>query len=145
MYNNTNPAELYSKTTWELITSDKYIRTGSTALQTGGSNSVNITKANLPNIKIPIDTFSGSIKTSALTKIETNWDFINSVNIPANGKSAAINQGGTGGGSVVNSYYTNTETSKSFSASPYTQALGSGNALSVDTRYITLKFWKRLT
>ena len=145
MWNEINPTTLYLGTTWELITSDKYIRTGSTPLSIGGSNSVNITKANLPNIKIPIDTFSGTIKTSALTKIRTNWDYTNSVNIPTNGESSGISQGGSGGNAVVNSYYTNTETSKSFNASPYTQTLGNGTALSIDTRYITLKFWKRLT
>ena len=31
------------------------------------------------------------------------------------------------------------------SASPYTQALGNGTALSIQPNYITLKFWKRLT
>ncbi|WP_268825991.1 hypothetical protein [Fusobacterium perfoetens] len=33
----------------------------------------------------------------------------------------------------------------SSSASPYTEALGSGTALSIQPAYITLKFWKRLT
>lgn len=30
-------------------------------------------------------------------------------------------------------------------ASPYTEALGNGTALSIQPAYITLKFWKRLT
>ena len=61
MYTNTNPAELYNGTTWELITSDKYIRTGATALQTGGSNSVAIVKANLPNVKLKVETFNVTV------------------------------------------------------------------------------------
>lgn len=132
-------------TAWELIPSDKYIRSSNTALSTGGSNSVSIAKANLPNIKIPIDSFTGSFKTSVLTKVESGWGPSQSVSIPSNGISSGVNQGGSGGDKYVYSKYTNTETAKNFSASPSTQALGSGTALSVDTRYITLKFWKRLT
>lgn len=58
MWNNTDPAELFSGTTWELITAGKYIQSGSTALSTGGSNSVSIAKANLPNVKLKVDSFS---------------------------------------------------------------------------------------
>ena len=44
MWNNTNPAEFILGTTWELLTAGKYIQSGSTALSTGGSNSVSIAK-----------------------------------------------------------------------------------------------------
>ena len=54
MWNNTNPAELFSGTTWELLTTGKYIQSGSTALQTGGNNSVSIAKDNLPNITLRV-------------------------------------------------------------------------------------------
>ena len=37
MWNKTNPTSLYLGTTWELISAGKYVKTGSTALQTGGS------------------------------------------------------------------------------------------------------------
>ena len=67
MYNNTNPAELYSGTTWELVTSDKYIRTGNTALQTGGSNSISIGKENLPNIKLQVESFQLGRGTQEIT------------------------------------------------------------------------------
>ena len=57
-YDNKNPAELYSGTTWELLASDKYIRTGATPLTTGGSNSISIAKANLPAVKVQLESFS---------------------------------------------------------------------------------------
>ena len=62
MWNNTNPAELFSGTTWELLTAGKYIQSGSTALQTGGNNSVNIRKEHLPNIALKVNTFSLTTK-----------------------------------------------------------------------------------
>ena len=36
-------------------------------------------------------------------------------------------------------------TGNTSSASPYTEVLGSGTAISIQPSYITLKFWKRLT
>ena len=139
MYNNTNPAELYSGTTWELITSDKYIRTGATALQTGGSNSVAIVKANLPNVKLKVDSFSLTTKPHThdlgpwndqkssgtyMTMQYQSWRTPNKGNY-------WITQSGGG---------ENTGT-----ASPNTETLGSGTPLSIQPAYITLKFWKRLT
>ena len=51
MYNTSNPAELYIGTMWELIASDKYLKTTTgTPLSMGGSNSFSIQKANLPAI-----------------------------------------------------------------------------------------------
>ena len=59
MYNTSNPAELYAGTTWELLTTDKYLKTTTgTPLATGGSNSFVIQKANLPAIKVQLDNFS---------------------------------------------------------------------------------------
>ena len=59
MYNNTNPAEIYSGTTWELLATDKYLKTTTgTPLSTGGSNSFAISKANLPAVKIQLESFS---------------------------------------------------------------------------------------
>lgn len=134
MYNNTNPAELYSGTTWELIPSDKYIRTGSTALQTGGSNSVSIAKTNLPSIKLKVDSHSHTQ--------------------PAHQHN--ILYGDASGASVRPSMWASNGNNKNRltdsaggentgSSTPYTETLGSGTALSIQPSYITLKFWKRLT
>ncbi len=136
MWNNTNPAELFSGTTWELITAGKYIQSGSTALSTGGSNSVSIAKANLPNIKLKVGTIS--------------------VSIPPHTHPMNANNG------VVQGYWETTFNNKfltisgerqtgqntslvSGTASPSTEVLGSGTAINIQPAYITLKFWKRLT
>lgn len=155
MYTNTNPAELYNGTTWELITSDKYIRTGNTALQTGGSNSVSIAKANLPNVKLRVDSIS--LSTSAHThNILANT--VGGSDFNGNATSAKISyRGGNRHGTDRDDYWLSQSSSsptlgQSSSASssipafsPNTEILGSGTALNIQPAYITLKFWKRLT
>ena len=139
MYNNTNPAELYSGTTWELLTSDKYIRTGSTALQQGGSNSVSISKANLPNIKLKVDSFS--LTTSAHTHSLT-------LRTRYGGGGYNRNPGWSGEDGDLGATTANTTSAggqNTGTASPSTESLGSGTALTIQPAYITLKFWKRLS
>lgn len=149
MYNNTNPSEMYNGTTWELLASDKYIRTGSTALQTGGSNSVSISKANLPNTKLKVDTFS-------LTTASHNHFVSYNENSGGDaGANYAIKRGR--GSSASLEYYfltknatpnfgkTSSSSPNTGSASPSTETLGSGTALSIQPAYITLKFWKRIS
>lgn len=140
MWNNTNPAELFSGTTWELITAGKYIQSGSTALSTGGSNSVSIAKANLPNIKLKVDSFS-----------VTTSDHTHTFQIRMDADEGG---GGPYYGTPGNGHYGSVKTSNPTSsagggntgtASPSTENLGSGAALSIQPAYITLKFWKRLT
>ena len=135
MWNNTNPAELYAGTTWELITAGKYIQSGNTALQTGGSNSISITKANLPNIKLKVDTFSLTTQPhtnsyNQRVNPKTQWKDGAYYSAPTGTSSS---QTGSGGGQ-------NTGT-----ASPSTESLGSGMSLNIQPVYITLKFWKRLS
>lgn len=144
MYNNTNPAEIYAGTTWELISSDKYIRTGSTALSTGGSNSVTIAKANLPNIRLNVQSFSISIS-------KPTWDFKgrtdqgsgNSVCLGAKGGSISVDSVSGRFRDISNTLNINAPSSGT--ASPSTETLGSGTPLTIQPTYITLKFWKRLT
>lgn len=146
MWNNTNPAELYPSTTWELITAGKYIQSGSTALSTGGSNSVSISKANLPSISIKVNSFSVTTQThehSLTVKSEGGSSFSGRPENVATGNGSQTsgphmlntskNKANSGGGQ-------NTGT-----ASPSTETLGSGTALSIQPAYITLKFWKRLS
>lgn len=131
MWNNTNPAELFSWTTWELITAGKYIQSGSTALSTGGSNSVSIVKANLPNVKLKIETFSVTTQPHS----------------HGGGALIGTSGGGRSTGGEFTTYYTtqNGGGQNTGTASPSTETLGSGAALSIQPSYITLKFWKRLS
>ena len=139
MWNNTNPAELFSGTTWELITAGKYIQSGSTALQTGGSNSVSISKTNLPAISLRVNSFSVTTQAHKHT--------LKSQGVGAGWKQEANALAGV----ESNSYASNTGTTFSGggqntgTASPSTETLGSGTALSIQPAYITLKFWKRLS
>ena len=139
MWNNTNPAELFSGTTWELITAGKYIQSGSTALQTGGSNSINIQKTNLPSIKLKVDSFSLVTQPHTHTErvrqaaTEPGTNPVGYRNVQSQTVYDTNVQTGSGGGQ-------NTGT-----ASPSTEILGSGTALSIQPQYITLKFWKRLS
>lgn len=137
MWNNTNPAELFSGTTWELITAGKYIQSGSTALSTGGSNSVSIAKANLPNVKLKVDSFS--LTTQPHThKLDWNAGYDGGATGPITRSRWGVS--GQSSSGVHSSGGQNTGT-----ASPSTESLGSGTALNILPTYITLKFWKRLT
>ncbi len=137
MWNNTNPAELFSGTTWELITAGKYIQSGSIALSTGGSNSVSIAKANLPNVKLKVDSFS--LTTQPHThKLDWNAGYDGGATGPITRSRWGVS--GQSSSGVHSSGGQNTGT-----ASPSTESLGSGTALNILPTYITLKFWKRLT
>ena len=143
MYNNTNPAEVYAGTTWELLASDKYLKTTTgTPLSTGGSNSFTIQKANLPAVKIQLESFSVTTQPHKHTiGSEVRWDehlWANSrryLNAGQNNYDVkdTTDPCGSGGGA-------NTGT-----ASPYTQNLGNGTAISVNPTYITIRAWKRLS
>lgn len=135
MYTNTNPAELYSGTTWELLTAGKYIQTGNTPLSTGGNNSISIAKANLPNVKLKVDSFSVTTQAHnhGITIGNGNGDYSNRGSWLGNGANVKTMYSNNGGGQ-------NTGT-----ASPSTESLGSGTALNIQPAYITLKFWKRLS
>lgn len=143
MYNTSNPAELYSGTAWELLATDKYLKTTTgTPLSVGGSNSFAIQKANLPAIKVQLESFSVTTQPhkhtigSEIRRNEHLW--ANSrryLNAGQNNFDVKDTDDpcGSGGGA-------NTGT-----ASPYTQNLGSGTAISINPTYITVRAWKRLT
>ncbi len=141
MYNTSNPAELYPSTTWELLATDKYLKTTTgTPLSSGGSNSFTIQKANLPATALKVNTFS-------LTTQKHTHTFQIRMDADEGG-------GGPYYGTPGNGHYGSIKTSSPTSeagggntgtASPYTENLGSGTAISVNPTYITIKAWKRLS
>lgn len=148
MWNETNPTSLYLGTTWELISAGKYIKTGSTALQTGGSNSIVLSKDNLPNTKVKVDSFSATISPHyhyIATPAKTNTTLTSSNYLA---KESDVN---AWAGYLL--YSSNNEASigktsnngsgNTGTASPSTEALGNGNAITIQPEYITLKYWKR--
>lgn len=138
MWNETNPTSLYLGTTWELISAGKYVKTGDRALQTGGSNSISIQKANLPNIKLKIDSFS-------LTTQPHNHSVPQISGYSDNPDQAHANRTALGAynGRNARDIYTNNTASSTNTASLNTESLGNGTALSIQPEYITLKYWKR--
>lgn len=149
-YDNKNPAELYPSTTWELLSSDKYIRTGNTPLQTGGNNSVSILKENLPNTKLQVENFNLTRGTMDITG--TVPLVFGRGEVTPTGAFAESETLGRGlmGVEARDGLYPDFKASRSWTgatsnASPYTESLGSGTALSIQPSYITLKFWKRLS
>ena len=144
MWNETNPTSLYLGTTWELISSGKYIQTGNNALQSGGSNSITIAKINLPNIKLNTTSATASIEPhfhdSSLGMNSYSGiygDYTSSVKARA-WEAAKLDASrhfktSTDGGGVTGTF------------SLQTEALGNGASISIQPSYITLKFWKRLS
>lgn len=133
---STNPAVRFLGTTWEKIEGRFLLATsGSNASgQTGGSNTKTIAKANLPNIKLQVDSFT--LTTQPHTHPITYRRGSGSDNFPSSYESSHTNMNintGEGGGQ-------NTGT-----ASPYTSALGSGTPLDITPAYYTVHIWKRLT
>lgn len=132
----TNPATNYLGTTWELLPNNLFIKTGNTPLQQAGSNSIKLSKANLPAEKLQVDSFSLTTQTHKHPIYGGEGsngingfvaDYLQSRS--STGKKICDAQSGGG---------TNTGT-----ASPYTANLGSGTPLTINPAHIILKAWKR--
>ena len=149
MWDETNPTSLYLGTTWELISAGKYVKTGSTALQTGGNNSITLSKDNLPGTVLKINSFTLT-QNSHGHKVRTTDGYdgncVGLTNKSFNDTSIA----GTPIGSK--SYAENSTTGNILiektqpaisSASPVTEILGKGTAITIQPEYITLKYWKK--
>lgn len=151
MYNNTNPAELYPNTTWELLPDNKFLKTGSTPLQQAGNNSIKITKANLPAEKLQVESHSMTRGTMNITGKWTAGKLCDTAPVVS---GALYNSGGntnmTGNGFTGTPFGIGLDASKSWtgstsSASPYTTAMGSGTPVEINPEHITIKAWKRLS
>ena len=150
---STNPATKYLGTTWEKIEGRFLLSTSGSggSEQTGGSNTKTISKANLPAVKVQVDSFSLGRGTQEITG-QIDYD-----RTPVKAASGAF-VASYNGQNVVHSgtdpykYYdrtvftaSRTWTGMSTSASPYTSSLGSGTPLDITPSYYTVHIWKRLT
>ena len=152
MYNTSNPAELYAGTTWELLPDNKFIKTGSTPLQHAGSNSIKITKANLPAEKLQVESHSMTRGTMDITgKVVFPSKELHSYTCTGAFTRVATNllldntgwngyQSGAFDFKASRSWSGNTS-----NASPYTTQMGSGTPISINPEHITVKAWKRLS
>lgn len=156
MGNNTNPAEIYPSTTWELLPENKFIKTGATPLIQAGSNNISVSKANLPAEKLQIDSFQLGKGTQEITgTFRTGTRKVDSYSDNSTGAFSTTGYGGSAnafmGGNNVRHYQdfsftaSNSWTGMSTSASPYTTNMGNGTPLTINPEHITVKAWKRLS
>lgn len=154
--NSTNPSSIFLGTTWQKIEGRFLLGTsGSGASKaTGGSNSKTIAQANLPNIKLNVNSFSLSRGTMDITgRISGEFGVTSVANQQITGafypdQSEFSSSNGSGGGSLDRYVYfkaSRTWTGSTNSVSPQTSALGNGNALDITPSYYTVHMWLRLT
>lgn len=136
-----NPATRFLGTTWQKIEGRFLLATsGSNASgQTGGSNTKTISKANLPNIKLQVDTFSLTINPP---DIQLYNDYAGN---SESGGSTLATEGSASKAGWAKSYIRINSGGSTGTASPDTSALGSGTALDITPSFYTVHIWKRLT
>lgn len=135
--NSNNPSSKYLGTTWQKIEGRFLLGTSSSQASklTGGSMSKTIAKANLPNIKIPIDSFNLTVQphthgiASYVTVYSTNGGW----------KTFRLNDDNSISGAIQSL----SSGSSTGSASPQTNSLGSGQALDITPAYYTTHMWLR--
>ena len=147
--NSNNPSSKYLGTTWQKIEGRFLLGTSGVGAskQTGGSMSKTIQQANMPNIKLQVDSFSVTTPNHAHKTVKdagakgwnksSPWarDWYGSVDESYFGKTTdgvadSCPTSNDGGGTTS-------------SASPQTSALGSGQALDITPSYYTTHMWLR--
>ena len=133
---NQNPAVKWVGTIWEKIEGRFLLSTSGSggSGQLGGSNTKTISKANLPNIKLQVDSFALTTQPHTHNvKGRHGWSEGTTYMTMQNAQTTwgtVVTESGGG---------TNTGT-----ASPYTSALGSGTPLDITPSFYTVHIWKRI-
>lgn len=150
--NSTNPSSVFLGTTWQKIEGRFLLGTSGsgTSKTTGGSNSRTIVQANLPNIKLAVDSFSLSRGTQNITGSADTWTYqsetISSGALYFSGTGKRnYNVNGGWSGTSLKLDASKTWTGSTNSVSPQTSTLGSGQALDITPSYYTCHMWLRLT
>ena len=153
--NSENPATIWLNTTWEKV-EGKFLLGSSSSYalnSTGGNFTVKLSKANLPNVKLKVDSFSFSRGTMNIT-----GDFDMRGSEPLDGgdtSNGALYQAGTKSG-WARGHLTGTQvklgfdasknwTGVSTSASPMTENMGNGSEINIIPPYLAVNIWKRLS
>ena len=152
--NSTNPSSVFLGTTWQKIEGRFLLGTSGSGAskQTGGSNSKTITQANLPNVKLTVNSFSLSRGTQNIT------GYIDKVRVKLNnefgaggafrGKLSTISSDASAGSASTTRFdldASKTWTGSTNPVSPQTNSLGSGQALDITPSYYSCHMWLRLT
>lgn len=144
--NSSNPSTKYLGTTWQKIEGRFLLGTSNSQASklTGGSMNKNISQANLPNIKLIVDSFSLGRGNMDITG---SFGGLNNQYDSADGafyKSGSSEGAGSGGGDTrVQFQASRSWTGTTNSASPQTNALGNGQALDITPSYYTTHMWLR--
>ena len=148
--NTTNPSTVWFGTTWQKIEGRFLLGTSGieASKQTGGSNQKTITQANLPNVKLKVDSFNlTGAPYQAVKSFDTLYNQSGTYGekvIPVDSWSAWGWCGQDGGGAFsIRMKKANYNTGTTSSASPQTSALGSGQALDITPAYYTCHMWLR--
>lgn len=137
--NSSNPSAKYLGTTWQKIEGRFLLGTsgGGASKQTGGSMSRTISQANLPNVKLTVNSFS-------VTMSAHSHGYARYVGYAWGDANAEVTQDGNGPQAHYRNFNTNSAGGGSSStASPQTSALGSGQALDITPAYYTTHMWLR--
>ena len=145
--NSTNPSSIFLGTTWQKIEGRFLLGTsGSGASKaTGGSNSKTIAQANLPAVKIQLNSFSlsrGTMEITGKLGIETS-DNISGAFYKSGGGTNL--ESGWGWRTTTQFQASRAWTGTTNTAQPQTVNLGSGQALDITPAYYTVHMWLRLT
>ena len=138
-------------TTWSKIEGRFLLGTSSSQASklTGGSMSKTISQANLPNVKLTVDTFSlTGAKYQAVKSFDTYYSApgvtYGEKVIPVDSWTSYGWCGQDGGGAFgLRMKKTNYNSGTTSSASPQTSALGSGQTLDIIPAYYTTHMWLR--
>lgn len=147
--NSTNPSSIFLGTTWQKIEGRFLLGTsGSGASKaTGGSNSKTIAQANLPAVKIQLNSFSLSRGTMDITgAFYTGHTSTGGYQEGAfyQGKSYGMRISAEGtSGSLIQFQASRAWTGTTNTAQPQTVNLGSGQALDITPSYYTCHMWLR--
>ena len=136
-----NPSTTWLGTTWQKIEGRFLLGTSSSQASklTGGSMNKNISQANLPNIKLTVDSFS-------VTMSAHSHGYARYVGYAWGDANAEVTQDGNGPQAHYRNFNTNSAGDGSSStASPQTSALGSGQALDITPAYYTTHMWLRIS
>lgn len=151
--NSANPSSVYLGTTWSKIEGRFLLGTSSSQASklTGGSMSKTISQANLPNVKLTVDTFSlTGAKYQAVKSFDTYYSApgvtYGEKVIPVDSWTSYGWCGQDGGGAFgLRMKKTNYNSGTTSSANPQTSALGSGQTLDIIPAYYTTHMWLRLS
>ena len=158
--NSTNPSSIFLGTTWQKIEGRFLLSTSGSGAskQTGGNNQKTITQANLPNIKLNVNSFSLSRGTMEITgsiiNQNSSFQFLTEGTINTTGAlytSGYVSRPGISDNNNINSpkdlqfQASRAWTGTTNTAQPQTVNLGSGQALDITPAYYTVHMWLRLT